>query len=58
LSVYIKPLWSVWDGVPFGCCSTAWTASITSEADTARFIAAEITRWEGLLRSAEPPPRR
>jgi tripartite-type tricarboxylate transporter receptor subunit TctC len=33
---------------------------ITSEAETARFIGAEIMRWEGLLRSAEPQasPRR
>ena len=33
---------------------------ITSEAETVRFISSEVTRWEGLLRSAEPPapPRR
>jgi len=33
---------------------------ITSEAETVRFISGEVTRWEGLLRSAEPPapPRR
>jgi tripartite-type tricarboxylate transporter receptor subunit TctC len=33
---------------------------VTSEAETVRFIAAEVTRWEGLLRNAEPQaaPRR